>query len=596
MAAQSLHDIYTRQTTYLLHWLINTSNGIIESREDGYFDMRVNTTGETTVDDIPKVARLVAENLNSSEIPDLAIYLFDAVIQDRTTIHKAWVRFEKSTEEPDPELVESNKKHKYFIDQLLKAFTALDGPSRLSEQKACNAARPGQDDLNELVRFTNRFSALSINGDSRSDSGQSGAEYASRQASRPASTKGRQKSKGQRKKTRKEKGKWRKGDSQEKKKQLPQEDAAAKPCHNEIPLESCRIIGDVDIAYNMANAWINVVDKGLHSVVAAGVSHLAVAMVKQSEAALAVDFPGRENYQTVMGTLTGGNPDKCRVSLRITGAELDIRERAMVYIFRDLVDFLVDYSSYPHGRPTMRMLAEIESWDPRFDLQRARPAQRNEQQLFGLKEFAATVAFLAENAPANDIGRNIMPRHVSQLQCTVDSFTISRGWFVSSRGHIMSSPKYSFHSRRDIKRWMHDQTSAIDLGRLNNIDRLKVLCEDDSAALGAAKSLENVHLEFVGQSRGADGIWEVSPFTCGAGLLEALSISYSIGLRLMDDTQECLLLMHLHNMLVVKGFLKKPIEIYAMISRWLASTCFGGAGTPNSGFSEAFLACIKTPV
>jgi len=115
---------------------------------------------------------------------------------------------------------------------------------------------------------------------------------------------------------------------------VPHEDAAAKPCPREIPLESCRIIGNIDSAYHTAihaflgkwielrsevqNSWRNVVYRDFNSVVATGVSHLAVAMVKQSELALAVDFPGLENYQTVMGNLTGGEPDEYCVSLRVT--------------------------------------------------------------------------------------------------------------------------------------------------------------------------------------------------------------------------------------------------------------------------------------
>lgn len=47
-------------------------------------------------------------------------------------------------------------------------------------------------------------------------------------------------------------------------------------------------------------------------------------------------------------------------------------------------------------------------------------------------------------------------------------------------------------------------------------------------------------------------------------------------------------------MLVAKGLLEKPIEVYAVISRWLASACFGNAENPTSDFAEALQACIKT--
>lgn len=101
----------------------------------------------------------------------------------------------------------------------------------------------------------------------------------------------------------------------------------------------------------------------------------------------------------------------------------------------------------------------------------------------------------------------------------------------------MSSPMNLFHPGRDIRRWMRDRTSNAGLGRLNSINHLKVLCGDDSAALGAAKLLDNIYPELLHQSRSTNDMWEVCPFAFGAGLLEALATAYSIGLHLSDDTQ-----------------------------------------------------------
>ncbi|KAK8134925.1 hypothetical protein PG984_006937 [Apiospora sp. TS-2023a] len=646
MATQGIHDTYTRQTRHVLHWLINTSNSVIESLEDGSAGMEINTTGETTADDIPRMARLIAENLSPSEIPDLSIYLLNAIIQDRLIIHRACTRLEKITNNPSRELVESNKSHKYFIERLLEAFSALDGPSRITEQRAHSAISPSQDDLERLARSANRFSAISIDSDSQSDSDQSGPSPGPgpQPASRQTSTKHRKKSKGPRRKT--GKGRGRKGSSR-KNKQVPQEDAAAKPCPREIPLESCRIIGDIDSAYHIAiraflgkwielrsevqNSWRDVAYRCSNSVVATGVSHLAVAMVKQSELALAVDFPGLESYQTVMGNLTGGEPDKYCVSLRVTrgsssGGEqetttvnLDMKEHVMVYTFRDLLDFLVDYNKYPKGRPTMRTWALIQSLDLQFDLQKATPAQRvswrrvytikwlyglidassstkKDKPLFGLKEFADTIMYLAETTPGKNIGHRIMPHHVFQLQCIIDSFTVSRGWFVSSLGHVMSSPACTFWASRDIDLWMLRRRPLAGLVRLYNTQRLKALYGDYSAALGTAKLLWQTHLEFISQSmssRSTDGIWEHSPFVCGAGLLEILDTFYSIGLSLLNNTPEVLMVIHLHNMLVQQGFLKEPVELYTTMTQWLAPSFFGDRGSPTSGFAELFLNCTK---
>lgn len=296
-----------------------------------------------------------------------------------------------------------------------------------------------------------------------------------------------------------------------------------------------------------------------------------------------------------------------------------MKEYVMIYTFRDLIDFLVDYSKYPKGRPPMRTLAEIQSWDISYDLQRASPAQRvnwrrvytlkwlyglvdaststnQNEQPFGLKEFAATIISLAETTPTTDIGRRVMPHQVFQLQCIVDSFAVSRGWFMSSRGHIMHSPLYSLRPRCDIDRFMRNKNSSVGLGRFTDTDYLKRLCGKNSAALGCVKILENMYFELINQQAktgSANRIYDVSPFVCGTGLLEALDIAYSIGLCLLGNTPEALLIIHLQNMLVAKDFLKSPIEMYTIIARWLAPACFGGAAIPTSGFAEVFLVCIK---
>ncbi|KAK7978472.1 hypothetical protein PG988_005962 [Apiospora saccharicola] len=643
MATPSLHDVYTRDTAQILHWLVNTSNDVINSLEDGSSDMQVKTTGEVTATDIPEMAGLVSEHLSPSEIPHLVIWLFDTVIGDRMTVHRACVRLEKATPNPDPELVESNKTHKFFIEKLCEAFTTLDGPSRMREHRASSTARPSPEELKELARSTNRFSALSIDGASRSDNDQSSADEGSgpESASRQTPTK-RKKSKGRRRKKTKGKGKKR---GSRKKRQLPQEDEAAKSSHHRIPLESCRIVGDVDVAYHMAvhalarkwielrsevqTAWRNVVYGGLHSVVATGASHLTVAMVKQSELALATDFPGRDNYQTVLGTLTGVKPDKCLVSLRITRcsssdgqqkvttADIDIEEHVMLHTFRDLVDFLVDYNKYPKGRPTTHMLTEIQSWDLKYDLQQATSAQRVEwrrvytikwlydlvdavsstdhnEHISGLKKFAATITSLTENTPAKDIGCKVMPHHLFQLQCIVDSFAVSRGWFVSSLGHMISSPRHSFDPSRDIGRFMSDKTSLFSLGRFPDMNDLKLLSGNNSAVLGCVKILEDIYHDLICKKpRSTKDTWEVSPFVCGAGLLEVLDVTYSIGLRILENTPECLMVIHLHQMLVTKGFLKKSIQVITIITRWLAPACFKHTTTRSSGFSKGFLACIN---
>lgn len=163
---------------------------------------------------------------------------------------------------------------------------------------------------------------------------------------------------------------------------------------------------------------------------------------------------------------------------------IDVREQFLIYAFEDLRDFVTDFQKTHSGKPTKRMLAEIANWDPNFNLRNASEkerikwrrsytinwlydlvnvfsaivVQRNtmkgenhdlsrvdwsvqgpwnvHRRLFGLNEFAGTVTSLAMQKPGTDISKKILPHHVFQLQCIVDSMTASHGWLLSGlRGH-----------------------------------------------------------------------------------------------------------------------------------------------------------------
>jgi hypothetical protein len=121
------------------------------------------------------------------------------------------------------------------------------------------------------------------------------------------------------------------------------------------------------------------------------------------------------------------------------------------------------------------MQAQLDNWDPMFDLSRATNderlrwrrsytinwlydlvnvfssivVQRNtmkgekhvyenvdwsttgpwhvHRRLFGLNEFAGDITYLAMQKQHVDVRQKILPHHVFQLQCIVDSLTASRG-------------------------------------------------------------------------------------------------------------------------------------------------------------------------
>lgn len=92
----------------------------------------------------------------------------------------------------------------------------------------------------------------------------------------------------------------------------------------------------------------------------------------------------------------------------------------------------------------------------------------------------------------------------------------------------------------------------------------------------------------------ANGLWEYSPFLCGAGLSEALELSYGVAMLVWDNVPEPMCILHLHNMLVQKGLLKRPIGLWAIIASVFEDSFFNGK-PPTSQFLEAFEARVGGP-
>ena len=104
-----------------------------------------------------------------------------------------------------------------------------------------------------------------------------------------------------------------------------------------------------------------------------------------------VDFPGHESYETVMRTITRGDIEKAQsnftMTLRTEGADeqaekveeaaLDVKEHFLVYAYWDLLAFVTDFQATRTGKPTKRMLQEIDKWNPTLDLQHATKEQRH---------------------------------------------------------------------------------------------------------------------------------------------------------------------------------------------------------------------------
>ncbi|KAM7186225.1 hypothetical protein V8F33_011923 [Rhypophila sp. PSN 637] len=317
---------------------------------------------------------------------------------------------------------------------------------------------------------------------------------------------------------------------------------------------------------------------------------------------------------------------------------IDVKEQFPIHAYNDLLDFVLDFQKNRTGKPTKKMLAEIKDWDPKFDLQRATNEERRNNQkkeghvlenvdwsptgpwgghrrIFGLQDFAAFVTSLAMQKSATDIHKRILPHHVFQLQLIVDSLTVTRGWSVSAlRGHILTPSPRAFGPRRDVDLFLDRENQRIMHGFLPGAHMLEQLLEKEGAEVwGPAvndyqQTIDFIRFirldftEFLGESNymhglntippsrfsnsNSNGLWEYSPMLCGTGLTEALVLAYELGLWVWDRSPEVIYLIHFHNMLYKRGFIRQPVGLFATIEEVFPEYFYPGGKIPDSDFDQ----------
>jgi hypothetical protein len=90
----------------------------------------------------------------------------------------------------------------------------------------------------------------------------------------------------------------------------------------------------------------------------------------------------------------------------------------------------------------------------------------------------------------------------------------------------------------------------------------------------------------------ANGLWEISPLLCAAGLVEGLVLIQRVMMKLWDRIPEPTLVLHLLNNLVKEGYLKKEVGLYATLES-LFKESFFPMGVPTDGFVGALSARIN---
>ena len=679
MASRNLYLTYKRDTARLLYWIVNTSNGIVRSaaHAEDHATVTINTTGHSTVSELVQMSNLIAKHLQP--IPSEIFRLFRSVIKARSITYDAFRQI--INEKPDPEIDRSNATHRHFIEALTEAFQALGGGSTHIEDE--------EDGELDDSAFVNQFTALRVSGGSDDDDDDDEDD----KIDAPAETESTARAKVQRKSM---KGKGKKRKRAQKSRNKPPPKATPEASLADIPIESYRIIEDTEglvseyllavyavtiewseLRSYIQGLWREVAYDGLNSAVAASLTNIAVGMVKQTSSAVFVDFPGHDSYETIMKTLTRGDPEWAqgnfgvalhRVSAdgrheKVKDTSVDIKEQIWIHTYYTLVEFLNDFQKTRSGKPTKAMQAQIGNWDPRLDLQRATSderlrwrraytinwlydlvnlfssvvVQRNtlkgehhdyetvdwsssgpwhqHRRLFGLNEFAGAITTLAMQKQNTDVRQKILPHHVFQLQCVVDSLAASRGWTVSTlHGHVLGPPACEFRPRRDVDLFLDRECQRTGQGFLQAVDILTQLLDQDAKSHSHPNrhegfsdilgELKDDFINWLGESKymyglntippsrfskhNANGLWEYSPLLCAAGLVEGLVLSQRISMMMWDRMTEPTLIIHLHNYLVQKGYIKEPIGLYAVIQD-LFKESFFPEGVPESGSYDALV-------
>ncbi|KAH0148119.1 hypothetical protein KCU67_g11583, partial [Aureobasidium melanogenum] len=364
----------------------------------------------------------------------------------------------------------SNETHKYFIDRLVEAFEILGGSQWATNQDTEINKAQTREEIEEVI-FSNAFSALDIHqcANVSDDEADSETLPATKHSQKPEKAKCNQRSK------------------QKKNKRTR---VANDPDILDVPLESyCLVDGPEGIHadYKMAlvsvfvewwklrnyvqTMWFSVAYDDVNHTVAGAVSEMAITMIKKTALAVFVEFPaGFDTYQAM-------TRDFSRDELQdMFSSHPEFKEVFSFHTYQDLLEFLEDFQKNRTGKPTKRMQSRLSLWDPNLDLQQATLAEKVEwrrsytinwlydlvnvfsyiviqenkisiknrpletinwsvktpyhrpSKLYGMESFAEFITTLAMQKPGTKVQSQVLPHHVFQLQCIVDSFTASRGW------------------------------------------------------------------------------------------------------------------------------------------------------------------------
>ncbi|KAH0164667.1 hypothetical protein KCU67_g5043, partial [Aureobasidium melanogenum] len=215
--------------------------------------------------------------------------------------------------------------------------------------------------------------------------------------------------------------------------------------------------------------------------------------------------------------------------------------------------------------------------------------------------------------PGTPFENKILLHHVFQLHCMIDSFTVAQGWSPDLSGDAEFEPRpEDFYPIEAIDRFLDRHTDGSSVGFIKGVDvLLETLKHTDSMSrfthsgniLEELPYLRKLFKNWLGVSSHAfttensppsrferksnrNGLWEFSPFLCGAGLAEALDIAYRISIIIWSELTEPIQLMQLQELLVHKGYLQKNLDRFKDLDEMFYEKSFHKDAKPTEHFKK----------
>ncbi|PLN84932.1 hypothetical protein BDW42DRAFT_191283 [Aspergillus taichungensis] len=659
---------YKDKERMLLYWIIDNFNTL--ARQLSSKSVTENLTGQVSLPILRVMCTAIAEHKRN--VLPFIFTLFSQILRLREETHQHYVHFGAD----DADTRHGNESHKAWIAGIQAAFDILGGPACLGQRAEKEPSEAEPNDL-RLAILTNRFSVLHLDGeDAASDPDMFGAELGDPS---PSSVKSKDCSKRGGKSTRRKKGKGKDPASRNKFRMEvcciiddDEHDINYGMAAHSLLLEWTQLRD------YMQCRWLDSAYSELGLGVTGGLAKIAIATLRQREAHVFVDFPNRGSFADVLQALTHGNLDATQEKLRqmklkslkgsdTTAAEIDIdvKEQYLVYTYEVLLEFIEDFQKNRTCKPTKNMMKLINSWDQMLDLQKASKEERiqwrriyaikwlyevvtifasgytayvsakdkgeaaskidwsfeglekNQEYstLWGMHEFISKITSLAMMKPGSDVKSKITVHQVFELQCVLDSLTVSLGWMVHGyRGHVLRPPPNGYNPTRllaFLEAWherclgrfwqtvTQDEPTAHGVHSLNrNLYAFeRVVCANIAigqclcARYNLPESGRAAPSLFVGDGetkQNAGGLMIYSPYLCAAGLVEGVQVAYNAGINLMECMPEVIGVIHIHNMLLKTGRLAEPVPTLAHLQKVFVRSFFPNGEIPGTNFEQCF--------